>query len=105
MAVAYNKLVRDRIPEIISSQGRVPVTHEADELEYCRFLRLKLVEEAEEFAETGAVEELADILEVVHALCRLDGHRLEDVEKARVLKHEERGGFAAKIILDEVREV
>ncbi|HXK36305.1 MAG TPA: nucleoside triphosphate pyrophosphohydrolase [Candidatus Paceibacterota bacterium] len=68
MIQKYNKLVRDRIPEIIRAKGLIPVVHnERDPLQFTKRLRDKLLEEVNEFMESGKREELADILEVVHA--------------------------------------
>lgn len=68
MSQYYNKLVRDRIPEIIEQSGKKAVTRIAGDGEYRQYLREKLQEEVGEFMENGNPEELADILEVVFAL-------------------------------------
>ena len=97
----YNKLVRDRIPEIIRAKGREPILHIADEEEYWRKLKEKLREEVEEFIEAENEEELADMLEVLDAIGR--HKRLDWKEVRRILnkKAEERGRFHQRIILDE----
>jgi predicted house-cleaning noncanonical NTP pyrophosphatase (MazG superfamily) len=80
----YNKLVRDRIPELIKSKGIVPITHIASNEEYQQKLRAKLQEEVDEFLEDSNEEELADILEVIYALCDLykfDKDNLEQIRK------------------------
>ena len=100
----YDKLVRDRIPEIIRDSGERPETHVADDAEYARRLREKLVEEAEEFAESGAIEELADVLAVVDAVCEHEGVGWEELERRADEKERERGGFEDRIILDRVRK-
>jgi len=98
-----NKLVRDRIPEIIRDNNQVPVTHVAEEKEYWKKLREKLQEEVNEFLEAPNEEELADIMEVVFALGKAMGTDRERLETLRKKKHGERGGFENRIILDETR--
>ncbi len=98
-----NKLVRDRIPEIIKQKGKVPITHIADDKEYWQKLKEKLQEEVDEFIEDNNKEELADILEVVYAICDFKKIDKEKLEILRKKKAEERGRFKDKIILDETR--
>jgi predicted house-cleaning noncanonical NTP pyrophosphatase (MazG superfamily) len=104
--IVYDKLVRDRVPEIVLSGGRRPVTRVADAQEYRRRLEDKLREEADELGEPDAAraEELADLLEVVHALADLEGLTPEALEELRARKAAERGGFRERIVLLEVHE-
>ena len=97
----YNKLVRDKIPEIIKANGEIPITHIADEKEYWEKLKEKLSEEVDEFLEESNEEELADVLEVVDAICEFKKIDKENLKKE---KSERRGGFKDKIILDEVKD-
>jgi len=99
----YNKLVRDKIPEIIKKNGDVPITHIATEDEYQEKLLAKLQEEVDEFYKDSNAEELADILEVIYALGDLYGIDKEELEQLRKAKAEKRGGFKDKIILDETK--
>lgn len=96
----YNKLVRDRIPEIIKENGDVAITHIADDKEYKKSLIKKLKEEVDEFLKDPNKEEIADILEVLYAVCDLQGVSKEEVESIRRKKAEKRGGFKKRIILD-----
>lgn len=100
----YNKLVRDKIPEIIKRKGAVPITHRASDEEYRQKLKAKLQEEVDEFLEDSNEKELADILEVIYALCDLYGVDRNNLEQLRKEKAEKRGGFKDKIILDEIKE-
>ncbi len=97
----YNKLVRDLIPEVIKAKGQVAVIHMADEAEYRLKLHEKLGEECQEFLSEPCVEEVADILEVVQAICVLHGWSFDQVQLTRQKKLLERGGFTKRIILDE----
>lgn len=97
----YNKLVRDKIPEIITSKGGTPITHIADNKEYWEKLKEKLLEEINEFFENEVVEEMADIQEVISAICDYKNFSQEEVDVVKRKKAEERGAFKKKIILEE----
>ena len=97
----YNKLVRDKIPEIIKKKGGKYKIHIADKKEYWRKLKEKLLEEIKEFSKSETIEEFTDIMEVLHAVRdykKFDKKRLEAIKKKKV---RERGGFKKKIILEE----
>lgn len=104
----FNKLVRDRIPEIIEKNGQVPITRLANSAEYWVKLKEKLQEEVSEFLEAETdkhcQEELVDILEVIHAMCELKGLKMDRLESLRRIKAVERGGFIKRIILVETIE-
>lgn len=97
MIKKYNKLIRDRIPEIIESKGNSCTTAIMDDEEYRNKLSEKLVEEAKEFLESRSEEEMADVLEVFLALSR--AYDFQHIEELRVKKREERGGFDNKLLL------
>jgi diadenosine tetraphosphate (Ap4A) HIT family hydrolase/predicted house-cleaning noncanonical NTP pyrophosphatase (MazG superfamily) len=98
----YEKLVRDKIPEIIKSKGENPVTHIADDKEYRKMIREKLMEEVNEYLESGHKKELSDILEVIYAICDFEQIDFKQIEAFQKDKKQERGGFADRIILDRV---
>lgn len=100
----YNKLVRDKIPDIIQESGKTAKTHIADNEEYYQKLKEKLVEETNEFLKSNDTEELADILEVVHALGDYKNTKKEDLEKIRETKAQKRGSFNKRIILEETSD-
>ncbi len=101
---SYNKLVRDKIPEIIQSGWEQAITHIADDQEYKKKLEDKFYEEGKElFSWTNVAEELADVLEVVYAIGDFHWFSKEQLEKIRLKKLEERGWFEKKIILDETK--
>ena len=93
------KLVRDRIPEIIRAAGRAAETRVADPDEHGALLRAKLYEEAGEYASGGDPAELSDLLEVVHALAALHGITPGELEERRSAKAAERGGFSNRLVL------
>jgi predicted house-cleaning noncanonical NTP pyrophosphatase (MazG superfamily) len=95
--IRYHKLVRDKIPEYLTEKGIPFEQHVADDAEYRQALIDKLVEEAAEFAQVGAVVELADIMEVVAALRTLPEYA--SVEDERLRKLAEKGGFEKRFIV------
>ena len=100
----YNKLVRDRIPAIIEASGGRCDTRILAGKEYLAMLKAKLREEIAEYEESGELEELADILEILRALAAAGGGTPEELEAVRARKAEERGGFREKILLIAVDE-
>ncbi|MEK4487383.1 nucleoside triphosphate pyrophosphohydrolase [Psychrobacillus sp. FSL H8-0484] len=105
----YNKLVRDLIPQVIEKSGSKFSTRVLDPSEHLIEIKNKLHEEVKEFAETGnrqdALEELADILELIHAALPIHEATYEELEKIRIAKKEKRGGFEEGIYLIEVEDV
>ena len=98
-----NKLVRDRIPEIIEDSGKRAITHILSDEEYIAALETKLDEEVAEYKAAKNLEEMADVLEVLQAICVARGYNLEELEEKRREKAEERGGFKDRIFLDYVQ--
>lgn len=103
MGRKYNKLVRDRIPEIINSKGEKAICRILDDEEYLKELNIKLLEEANEFIEAGNIEELADIMEVLEAIAKVKNIDWEDVRKEQKFKRDKRGAFEEKIYLEGVK--
>ena len=96
----YNKLVRDKIPSIIEGKGETANTHIADDKEFEEKLHAKLKEEVEEFLEDESLEELADVMEVIYKIIEVHKFSMEEVERVRIEKKLDKGGFENKIILD-----
>ena len=96
----FNKLVRDRIPEIIRGNGEIPTVRILSDEEYKRELNIKLQEEVDEYLADESIEELADIEEVLRALVALKGVSYEDFNKIREAKCEKRGAFKDKVFLE-----
>lgn len=99
----YHKLVRDRIPEIIESDGKQCVCEVLSSEEYLVLLDEKLKEELNEYEESKSLEELADLLEVMYAVVKARGWSVEELEQVRKEKAEQRGGFEKRILLKEVQ--
>lgn len=97
----YNKLVRDGVPDHIRSVGEPFTIHIASEQEFRQKLYEKLAEEAQEFGQGSGIGELADLLDVVDEVKKLNGWSSEEVEEARLKKFEKRGGFDRRIILEQ----
>ena len=104
MIKRYNKLVRDRIPEIIETSGNTCVTEILSDEDYLRMLDAKLDEELAEYHADQNIEELADLMEVIRACAVARGYTLEQLEQVRAEKVAERGGFTKKILLKTVSE-
>tara|TARA_R110002020_G_scaffold145983_1_gene320380 strand:- start:502 stop:813 length:312 start_codon:yes stop_codon:yes gene_type:complete len=102
--VKYNKLVRDKIIDIVRADGKVPSYRVADDDEYETYLQEKLVEESNEFFQNPSSIEMADIFEVLDAMIEYYGLDRYIVETDQESKRWGRGGFTKKIILEEVKE-
>ena len=102
--IRYNKLVRDRIPEIITNSGKQCECSTLSDDEYITMLDAKLNEELAEYQESKSMEELADLLEVIRAVAKARGSSIDDVEAIRRDKAAKRGGFEQKILLVEVKD-
>jgi predicted house-cleaning noncanonical NTP pyrophosphatase (MazG superfamily) len=101
MPVAYRKLVRDRIPEIIQSEGRRPVTRVLDQASYRQALLAKLIEEAQEVGHATAGD-LPGVLEVLRALTATAGMSWPQLLALAEDKRSRRGGFGRRIFLESV---
>lgn len=100
----YNKLVRDKIPEIIEKSGKRCIIETMDKKTYLESLDNKLHEELAEYQQDKSIEELADLLEVIYAVASARGYSIEELERIRAEKAEKRGGFKDRIWLKEVIE-
>lgn len=101
----YNKLVRDKIPEIIAGDnGKTCVTRIMADDEYLESLHTKMQEELTEYLESGETEELADLEEVLRAILAVKGVSYEEFEKIRTGKVKKRGAFQKRIFLESVSD-
>lgn len=104
MRKKYNKLVRDKIPQIIEKAGSVPIIRVLDKQEFSKSLNEKLMEETEEFLCGNDIAELVDIYEVLLAILDERHISLQDFQALRDKKTQERGTFQEKVYLVSVEE-
>lgn len=100
----YEKLVRDKIPEIIEMSGKQCEIEILSDEKYLEMIDKKLDEELAEYHKNRNIEELADLLEVIYAATKARGYSIEDLEIVRAEKAEKRGGFDKEILLIKVIE-
>lgn len=106
--IIYNKLVRDKIPKIIENSGRKTIIKKLSEEEYYLELKKKSFEEIEEYIKADnledSIEELADLLEIIHALSAYHGTTIDRIEEVRRNKLDQRGSFKKRIFLVSVED-
>jgi len=100
----YNKLVRNKIPEVIAADNKTCNTEILSDEVFLEELDKKLLEEVKEYLSCGDIEELADIEEVVEAILKAKNITRQQLESIRFEKAEKRGGFDKKIFLISVSE-
>ena len=96
--------MRNKIPEIIETDGKKCTTHILSEEEYLQALDVKLSEEVAEYQQDKSLEEMADVLEVLRAICVARGYTIDELEEMRTKKAKERGGFENRVFLEGVKE-
>ncbi|MFW6025565.1 MAG: nucleoside triphosphate pyrophosphohydrolase [Candidatus Woesearchaeota archaeon] len=102
--IKYDKLVRDKVPQIIENAGKEYTIHIADDSEYIKKLLAKVEEELAEFKENPSVEEMADIFEVLDGLISYYHLDYDEIKAVKREKKEKRGGFEDRLILEKVKE-
>ena len=102
--IIYDKLVRDKVSEIIEASGKTCETEILSDEEYLQMLDKKLDEELAEYHQEQNIEELADLLEVLYATAKAKGYSIEELDRVRIEKRKARGGFDKKILLKKVIE-
>ena len=98
-AKKYNKVIRDKIPEIIRNSGKKYSLKQLDDSSFLTELEKKLIEELNEYVKSKDVEELADLLEVIYRISELRGVNPDELEKIRQDKAEKRGKFSNNLFL------
>ena len=108
MEQVYDKLVRDKIPEIIEANGEKPIIRILGDDEYWEYLLKKDQEELEEVREATSIlerkKELADKLELICTMAIYSGFSLEDILEEANQKEQKNGGFSKRILLEKVIE-
>ena len=101
----YDKLVRDRIPEIIEKDNCICYYHVADDNEFKIKLHEKLLEEIVEFLENPCAEEIADILEILDAVRMFYDIDLDEIKTKKNRKKLTNGKFNERYILESTKEI
>ena len=104
MKILYDKMVRDRIPEILDAEGKEYSIVKCEEEDILSYAKKKLLEEAMEFVENPCAEEAADIIEILKFMCSRIGIYEIQIEAAAISKYARKGGFQENYILEWVRE-
>lgn len=102
--IEYDKLIRDKIPEIIEQSGKKCIVEVMDNDTYIEYLDQKLNEELAEYQQDKSIEELADLLEVMYAVVVARGYSVAELERIRLEKSEKRGAFEKRLLLKSVYE-
>ena len=102
--IKYNKLIRDRIPEIIEKSGKKAIVKKVEGDQLLELLNKKLFEELDEYNESGEIEELADLLEVVQAILEYKEITTDEFNKIKENKNISKGRFKEGLLLIEVVE-
>ena len=98
----YDKIVRDNIPTIIGNSGSKCEIEIVSDEEALSYLYMKLTEEVNEFFESKDIYEIADVIEVLYAICDKMKISRVTLERARQQKENKNGGFENNIILKKV---
>ena len=101
---SYNKLVRDKIPELIEADGKMCTIETLSDDRYLDMIDAKLDEELAEYHKDKSIDELADLIEVIYAAVLARGYSLEELERVRKEKVRSRGAFINKVLLMDVFE-
>ncbi|MDC0451384.1 nucleoside triphosphate pyrophosphohydrolase [Nitrosopumilus sp.] len=100
----YNKVIRDKIPEIIADSGKKYDLKLLDDESFLAEIEKKLIEEVNEYSESKDIEELADLLEVIYRISELRGVNSDELDKIRRDKGQKRGKFDSNLFLIDVEK-
>jgi predicted house-cleaning noncanonical NTP pyrophosphatase (MazG superfamily) len=106
--IIYNKLIRDKIPEIIIKSGGISKIHKLKQVEFKKELAKKILEEGKELCEAKSKKdisnELSDLLELIQTIAKQYKISPEKLDKSRIDKYRKRGGFEKQLFLEYVKE-
>lgn len=101
MRFRVQKLIRDRLPAMMRADGLAVFDRRLDDTEFAQALCDKLIEESHEVREAASANELtgelADVMEVIHAMAAVHGLSMSEIEAKRLAKRTERGGFDGRV--------
>jgi len=101
--IYYNKLVRDKIPQIIGKSGGTAEFKKLNLKEFQKELFLKVGEEASAlpFVKTKSeiISELADIFAVTDEIMKLKKIKTSDIKNAMKANFVKKGGFEKRLFL------
>lgn len=104
--IYYQKLVRNKIPEIILDQHEKPIFRILSEQEYQKELLHKLEEEVKEVVEattsTEVLMECGDVLQVLEDILKHYHYTLDDLIDQKRKKEAQRGSFDDRFFLEKV---
>ncbi|TYQ12854.1 UNVERIFIED_CONTAM: putative house-cleaning noncanonical NTP pyrophosphatase (MazG superfamily) [Acetivibrio alkalicellulosi] len=103
-SIKYNKLIRDKMPQIIERSGNKVVIEKLRDTDFIFYLHSKLREEIIQYEDDNSVDKIADIIEVLYSILEYKGVSINQFEKIRLKKAQKIGSFKEKILLKEVIE-
>lgn len=98
----YDKLIRDKIPDIINTNNQKCSYRQLSCEEFLKYAEMKLDEELLEYHQDKTIEELVDILEVIKSIAEAQNIEWDDLVNIMIKKREKRGGFSQRILLESV---
>ncbi len=101
--IKYNKLIRDRILEIIKTDGEKPYSRVLNKNEYLKEIKKKIAEEAKELVKAEGkkeiINEIVDIQELIDVIISELGLTKSQIKKKQKIKNKKRGGFKKRLFL------
>ena len=102
--ILYNKLVRDKVPEQIERSGKSCTVEVVDDDQYRALLDRKLDEEMDSYQAHRSADDLASLLELIHAAADARGWKWEELEQLRLKKRAQKGCYEKRLLLKQIEE-